>query len=234
MLGIIVAIEDEVEYFLNNTVHLGIYSDTAVTFYHLAKGKKEFILAKSGAGKVNASMAATIMLEKYDIQYIINTGIAGGIGELNIGGIIIAASAVHHDVNMSSHRNIYRYGQVRGLPFEFKSDQNLVLKFQKFLTDKGIVNYVGTIASGDCFVNNDQCLEKIKKESAEIIGVDMESASIGQVCHLYNVPFISVRIISDIITSQYKDDEFNINIKNVCTILGRQVLDFVCYGNIEM
>ena len=40
-------------------------------------------------------------------------------------------------------------------------------------------------------------LDKIKSNFPAGLAVDMESAAIAQTCHIYGVPFVSFRIISD-------------------------------------
>ena len=53
------------------------------------------------------------------------------------------------------------------------------------------------ICTGDQFITNREALDKIKSKFPEGLAVDMESCAIAQVCHKYNVPFVSFRIISD-------------------------------------
>lgn len=56
----------------------------------------------------------------------------------------------------------------------------------------------GLTVSGDYFVDNKAKMQSILDDFPEATAVDMESCSIAQVCHVYQVPFISFRIISDI------------------------------------
>ena len=55
----------------------------------------------------------------------------------------------------------------------------------------------GLICTGDKFITDRKELNEIKGNFPEGLAVDMESASIAQICHIYQVPFISFRIISD-------------------------------------
>ncbi|MGO1470095.1 MAG: 5'-methylthioadenosine/adenosylhomocysteine nucleosidase [Tissierella sp.] len=228
MIGIIAAIDEEINFFIKNTNVIETIKDNNVVFYHLRKENKDIILAKSGAGKVNASMTATKMIDKYNPELIINTGIAGGLKPAEVGNFVIGNKLVYYDVNMSSHRSKHQHGKVRGLPLEYKSDSTLVAKFHKFFNERKIPNLVGTIATGDYFVKSSTYLENISKEVTNILAVDMESAAIAQVCYLHNIPFLSIRAISDIITINYKDEEFALNIKNVCGELGKQILEYIC------
>lgn len=228
MVGIIGAIDEEIDFFIKNTNVIETINDNNVVFYHLKKENKNIILAKSGAGKVNASMTATKMIDKYKPEFIINTGIAGGLNPAEVGDFVIGNKMVYYDVNMSSHRSNHQHGKVRGLPLEFKANSNLVANFHEFCNNKKIHSLVGTIATGDYFVSNSTYLDSISREAPNILAVDMESTAIAQVCYVHNTPFISVRAISDIITTSYKDEDFTINIKNVCYELGEQLLEYIC------
>ena len=55
----------------------------------------------------------------------------------------------------------------------------------------------GLISTGDRFITARTELDAIKADYPEGLAVDMESASIAQVCHIFNIPFVSFRIISD-------------------------------------
>lgn len=228
MIGIIAAIDEEIDFFIKNTEIIETSNDNNVIFYYLKKENRHIILAKSGAGKVNASMTVTKMIDKYKPEIIINTGIAGGLETVEVGNFVIGNKMVYYDVNMSSHRSNHQHGKVRGLPLEFTSDSKLVANFYNFCNENKITSLVGIIATGDYFVSNSTYLDNISREISNILAVDMESAAIAQVCYLHNVPFLSVRAISDIITTSYKNEEFTLNIKNACCKLAEQILGYIC------
>ena len=61
---------------------------------------KEVVIVRSGIGKVNAGMCAQILADKYQVDYIINTGIAGSLrNEINIGDIVLSQDAIEHDMD---------------------------------------------------------------------------------------------------------------------------------------
>jgi adenosylhomocysteine nucleosidase len=57
--------------------------------------------------------------------------------------------------------------------------------------------HAGLICTGDQFITSRDELDKIKSNFPAGLAVDMESAAIAQTCHIYGVPFVSFRIISD-------------------------------------
>lgn len=80
---------------------------------------KEVILLKSGIGKVNAAVSTTLLLDRFQPDYVINTGSAGGFHHtLNVGDIVISTDVRHHDVDVTIFD--YEYGQVPGLPGCFR------------------------------------------------------------------------------------------------------------------
>lgn len=146
-----------------------------------------------GIGKVNAAAGAVEMIRNFAPDCIISTGVAGGIDScLNVMDVVVSSRIVYHDVWCGEGN---AYGQIQGLPLYFTGNETLFQCAISLDTETAI--HGGLICSGDKFITDRQELETIKANFPEGLAVDMESASIAQVCHLYEVPFISFRIISD-------------------------------------
>lgn len=158
----------------------------------------DVILLRSGIGKVNAAMSTTILLEKYQPDYIINTGSAGGFHpSLNVGDAVISSEVRHHDVDVTAFG--YEYGQVPMLPPAFSADEKLVAvaeKAAKEISDIQIVK--GVIATGDSFMSDPDRVEFVRSKFADLQAVEMEAAAIAQVAHQFGVPFVIIRSLSDI------------------------------------
>ena len=106
--------------------------------------------------------------------------------------VVVGSEVVYHDV-WCGDGNVL--GQIQGMPARFVADGRLV---QAAMAAEGEVRVrSGLICSGDRFVSNREELEEIKGNFPEGLAVDMESGAIAQVCHMYGVPFLSCRIISD-------------------------------------
>lgn len=156
-------------------------------------GTNDLVLTQSGIGKVNAAVGAAELIRRYAPQCIISTGVAGGIDScLNVMDVVVSSRIVYHDVWCGEGN---AYGQIQGLPLYFTGNETLFQCAISLDTETAI--HGGLICSGDKFITDRQELETIKANFPEGLAVDMESASIAQVCHLYEVPFISFRIISD-------------------------------------
>lgn len=197
-IGIIVAMDEEREAILN------IMTDVKVEqIYNLRflKGKiqaKNCILVKSGVGKVNAARTTQVMIQNFDIQYMINLGAGGSInGMLNIGDVLIAKEVVQHDFDITAFG--HSKGYITGIGDRIICDRDLVNKMEQMIQSIPERSYqikMGVIATGDIFCTESWMKDKIRtKFNADV--VDMECAAIAQVCYLDNVPFMGIRSISD-------------------------------------
>ena len=151
------------------------------------------ILTKCGIGKVNAAVGAVELIRTFQPDCIISTGVAGGIDKcLKVMDVVASAQIVYHDVWCGEGN---AYGQIQGMPTFFEGNKTL---FDcAILLDTETPIHGGLICSGDKFITDREELDVIKGNFPEGLAVDMESGSIAQVCHIYKVPFISFRIISD-------------------------------------
>lgn len=151
------------------------------------------VLMKCGIGKVNAAAGTVELIRRFQPQCIISTGVAGGIDScLKVMDVVASQEVVYHDVWCGEGN---AYGQVQGLPARFACSEALFQCAMSLDTETAI--HGGLICSGDKFITDRSELNDIKEKFPEGLAVDMESGAIAQVCHLYRVPFISFRIISD-------------------------------------
>lgn len=154
---------------------------------------KKIVLMQCGIGKVNASSGVTNMILNFHPDSIVSTGVAGGIDvSLGVMDVVVSTQTCYHDVSCGDDVDP---GQVQGLPRFFDSDKGMIEKARSLETDIRIVP--GLICTGDQFITSRDQLDIIKAAYPEGMAVDMESAAIAHVCHLYGLPFVSFRIISD-------------------------------------
>ena len=154
---------------------------------------KQIILLKSGIGKVNAAMQVTSLIAEMHPDYIINSGVAGGIGEgMHQGDIVVGTEACYHDVWCGEGE----WGQVQGFPLKFPANEHLLEAAKSVMKDNSQLVF-GLICTGDQFISELATLQGIKRNFPDGKAVDMESAAIAQVCYAKQVPFMSLRIVSD-------------------------------------
>ncbi|HLR40278.1 MAG TPA: 5'-methylthioadenosine/S-adenosylhomocysteine nucleosidase [Virgibacillus sp.] len=200
-IGIIGAMDEEVALLLKNMTDK---KETTIANCLFVQGElfgKDVVLLKSGIGKVNASMATTIMHERFSPSDVINTGSAGGFAEqLEVGDVIISSQVVHHDVDVTAFD--YAYGQVPGMPAMYPADTTLITKATSAVKELEINFAEGVIATGDSFIEDPERVAFINKKFPTMIASEMEAAAIAQVCYQYDKPFVVIRALSDIAGKQ--------------------------------
>ena len=160
-------------------------------------GENEIILRQCGIGKVNAALGAAELIRAFSPDAMVSTGVAGGIDCcLGVMDVVVSSSIVYHDVWCGM---CCEYGQVQGMPAVFVADEAMCGAAKSLMDDEGNATriHAGLICTGDQFITDRSELDKIKGNFPTGLAVDMESAAIAQTCHIYGVPFVSFRIISD-------------------------------------
>lgn len=197
-VGIIVAMEDELEQILNITNDIEEKEISGLNFKLGKIEKKNIVLVKCGVGKVNAARVTQILIDKFNVEYVINVGSAGALNPLlNIGDIVIGEKLVQHDFDITAFD--HDKGYITGVGDYIYSDNTLTEKFKQTankLLEKQYKIKVGIIATGDIFCTDVEMKNKIySKFDADC--VEMEGAAVAQVCYLDKIPFIVIRSISD-------------------------------------
>ena len=162
-------------------------------------GNNDIVLWQCGIGKVNAAVGTMRLIAAHHPDAIVSTGLAGGIDPLTqVMDVLAATQAVYHDVDCGSGLGCSR-GQVQGLPERFDADQLLLdhaLETQRLLAgDTRLLT--GLICTGDQFITDRERQNDIKRHFPDGLACDMESAAIAQTCYLEQLPFLSLRVISD-------------------------------------
>lgn len=159
-------------------------------------GDNDIILRQCGIGKVNAAISCAELIRSFSPQCIISTGVAGGIDpSLSIMDVVVGRQVCYHDVWCGMGCS---YGQIQGMPVFFNGNPRLVEKALDLNGTQGQTTvHAGLICTGDQFITDSDELDAIKGHFPAGLACDMESAAIAQACYIYQVPFVSFRIISD-------------------------------------
>lgn len=181
--------------------------------YYVGKiADKSVVLLQGGIGKVNTSVYLTLLFNKFDlISTVINVGSAGGLNlNQSVGDVVIASEVVHHDFDVSAFN--HPIGKVPGIDtVTFKCDPFLVQTTKEILHETGMTAHVGLIASGDQFICKKEQVDNIKSNFNEAQCSEMEAATVGHVCYLFNKKFIITRSLSDVFgkgDSHFQFDEY--------------------------
>ncbi|HZK76102.1 MAG TPA: 5'-methylthioadenosine/adenosylhomocysteine nucleosidase [Candidatus Kapabacteria bacterium] len=221
-LGLIGAMPQEIESIAEDLETESIES-VAGRSYHIGRfAGVECVLVFSRWGKVAAAMAATALIERFGVDCIIFTGVAGAVSPaLNVGDLVIADRLIQHDFDVSAARIMGDAGMLPKLaiPFlgisYFPVDQRL-MELAKQAAEEYLAGdnhppapsysaslhrrgstFIGTIASGDQFIAHPEKLAELRAAIPDLLCVEMEGAAVAQVCHEYGLPYLVIRVISD-------------------------------------
>lgn len=196
-IGIIAALDEEIETIKELMIDIDIKEIYELKFIVGKINKKDIVLVKCGVGKVNAARCAQILIDKFDLEYVINVGTAGGLNEkIEIGDIVIAEKLVQHDFDVTAAGR--EKGYITDTGKYFYSNKDLIKKAKIAMQEinEEFNQFIGIIATGDIFVQDIEVKDRIIKEfNADC--AEMEGAAIAQICTLDKVPFIVIRAISD-------------------------------------
>ena len=158
-------------------------------------GGKKVVVCCCGIGKVASSSAAAVMISLYKPEYVINLGVAGGAKPLRQGDIVVSKNAVQHDYDATADGLVI--GQVHGFESPYiPCDEETGDKLYKIAKSLGIEAVLGTVATGDMFVNSNEKSSWIAS-TFDARAFDMESAAVAQVCNIAGVKYCALRAISD-------------------------------------
>lgn len=217
-IGILGAMSEETEALLEKFT-VTKKREIGKRLFHQGKWEDhEVVVTFSRWGKVAASSTVTTLLDIYDVDQIIFTGVAGAASpELEVGDVVIAESCVQHDFDASPIPGIQRYEVpllgIKEFPIFAKEVNRARLAAERFLGEA--VNdsihmpylktlsprypkvFTGLIASGDQFIASTQKLNELRTDFPQLLCVEMEGAAVAQVCHERAVPLTLIRSISD-------------------------------------
>jgi len=213
MIGIISAMQEEIQALLNELQNVSTTNKGMRTYYSGTLFNKKVVLVFSRWGKVASAATTTQLINDFNVDEIIFTGVAGGIKEeLNIGDVVIGENMYQHDLNATPFYEKLEIPIIKRKYIKTTNTLNLLNATSLFLstysnyikiTDAQLFSItnpkvvIGDIASGDQFISSLKKIKKLNKLIPSATCVEMEGAAVAQVCFEYNTPFSIIRIISD-------------------------------------
>ena len=157
---------------------------------------KDVVVAQCGVGKVFAAVCANTMILKYNVNVIINMGVAGTLLScLGILDFAVSSAVVQHDMDTTVIGD--EPGLISGINIvEIPASRRLSSLAIDTAVEQGVACARGIIASGDQFISSAQRKDYIR-ETFGAIACEMEGAAVGHVCYLAGVEFVVIRCISD-------------------------------------
>lgn len=198
MVGIIGAMEEEIAALKNEMENVETKEYASMLFYKGSLCGQEAVVVRSGIGKVNAGLCAQLLVDRYAVDTLINTGVAGSLdAKINIGDLVISSDAVHHDMDTTIFGD--PAGQVPRMDtFSFPADERLIKLAQEAneKVNPDISTHVGRVASGDQFISSREAKEWIVNTFGALCA-EMEGAGIAHAAYLNKVSYVIIRAISD-------------------------------------
>lgn len=165
-------------------------------------GAYRVVIAVSGIGKVHAAMASQMMIDRFSVTALINSGIAGGLHPaLRQLELVASTRTVQHDFDLSAMDE--PKGRIPGCSAPgsvtyFPADEGLLAAFRRAMASFPQARHLeGTIASGDVFVA-DEALKSRLISTFDAAAAEMEGAAVAQVAQANGVPYLVIRAISDL------------------------------------
>lgn len=196
--GIIGAMEPEVAILKAKLTQASSKEIAGFVFHQGLLNGHDVVIVQSGIGKVPAALATALLIDKYQPDYVVNTGSAGGFDQsLKIGDIVISSEVRYHDVDLTVFG--YEVGQLPANPAAYLPHPRLVNAAKVGINKlNNIKTMVGLITTGDTFMTAEADIAKARNNFPSMAAVEMEGAAIAHTCHQFNVPFVVIRSMSDI------------------------------------
>lgn len=216
-IGLMYAMPGEIESLLaQEGTHL-LQTVAGVSFYHI---REDVIACCGGVGKVNAAMAAQLLITLYRPDVILNAGVAGCFEEVPIGTLVLAEGFVQHDVDTTG------VGDPVGLVSTVKQITFPTSDFAaaKAAMDKvGLPYRTGLVATGDWFAVPCQRTQWIADTFHPLL-CEMEGCAVAQVCMRNGVKCMAIKSVSDCLVVKH---DYYFNFPTAMKDLNRVVMSFI-------
>lgn len=197
-IGIIGAMDEEVSRLKEKMDVKKVEKKAGMEFFDGELAGKEVVIVRSGIGKVNAGICTQILVDDFQVEAVINTGVAGSLkNEINIGDIVLSKDSLQHDMDATGFG--YEPGIIPRMEQSvFVADNGLVELAKKVneQVNPEIQTFVGRVVSGDQFISDKEKKDYLV-EQFQGCCTEMEGAAIAQTCYVNEIPYLVIRAISD-------------------------------------
>jgi len=208
-LGILAALPDEIRDLLHDMGPTAATRRIGMRDYHCGTlHGQPCVLALTRVGKVAAAATTATLLREFDVDRVVFTGVAGGLGEhVQVGDVVVGSALVQHDLDarpLFPRHEVPLLGMARFPAAEALADllQRCAAEFLAQHPGSPLVPgrpalHRGLIATGDRFVNDAGTILALREALPDALCVEMEGAAVAQVCHEFGVPCAVLRTVSD-------------------------------------
>ena len=219
-LGVLSAMPEEISHFADDSG--GRTTVGGLSFLHGHIAGRAAVFVETGMGKVNAAMAASLLLDRFDCGALMFCGVAGGLDPaLGVGDVVIATRNIQHDYGAEQELGFKTYQPgappLPGFPDMHGYDAAPALVERLRAAVAGLVLapldssvgvgvrtpaiHFGPVVTGDVFINSDRTRRRLQ-ETYSALACEMEGGAVAQVAERFGgVPFVNVRCLSDLASS---------------------------------
>ncbi len=216
-IGLVYAMTGEIESLLTQENAQPLQTVAGVPFYQI---RPDVIACAGGVSKVNAAMATQLLISLYQPDLVLNAGVAGCFENMPIGSIVLAEGFLQHDVDTSTLGDpVGLVSTVNRVQFPTSDPDRARAAMERV----GVPYRIGWVATGDWFATDTPRAHWIADTFHPLL-CDMEGCADAQVCLRNNVPFMSVKSVSDCL---FEHHDFVFNFPTAMRDLNRVVMAFV-------
>lgn len=185
----------------------------------------ELYIIHSGAGQIAAAAATQLLISYYEVDFIVNFGVVGGLTEeMSVTKTCIVEQVVHYDFDISEIDPV-QVGQYLRFDSPFiPTTKEIVQRALELRPDlKPVI-----CASGDKFIgSNERRMALHEQFGADIC--EMEAAAIVMTCIRNDIPHLLIKTVSDAIGGEW--DQFYkeyLKSADICLEITEQIIrDFI-------
>ncbi|GIP20359.1 5'-methylthioadenosine/adenosylhomocysteine nucleosidase [Paenibacillus sp. J22TS3] len=198
VLGLLGAMDEEIALLLADMQDKETVTASGISFTKGSLLGKQVVVCRSGVGKVNAAVTTQVLIDRFGVNAILFTGVAGAAHpDLNIGDIVISSSCQQHDMDVTAlgfAKGVIPYQSVS----DFPADDRLIKLAEEACGRicKEHKYVVGKVLSGDQFIA-DHAVVRSLYEDLNGVCVEMEGSAVAQVSHMNGIPYVVLRSMSD-------------------------------------
>jgi adenosylhomocysteine nucleosidase len=217
--GIIFGLDKEMRRYVDRLNRVAVRKIAGLELMEAELAGNPVVLTNAGIGKVNASIAATLLCDRFECGLIVFPGLAGGLAPgLEAGDLVVATELVQHDHGdwIDGKFRLTQPSPPPGLP---KPGDGFLLSpaieqiaretargLENRQADGPIKVHFGRVISGDIFVLCAATRERLF-EDHQALALDMEGAAIAQVAERFGRHHLVVRVLSDLAGAAHQLNE---------------------------
>ena len=151
-------------------------------------GKQRIVLVRSGVGQQRAEAATLQVIDRFKPSTLVSIGYAGAVQpELNVGDLVIADTIIEE--------------KKKG---KYSPDSDWLNRAKDVSCPEGFKAVVGGLLTVDNVIHDSLSKQELGKNYG-VQAVEMETSAIANMAEEKNVPFLSLRVISDRLDQELLD-----------------------------